>query len=342
MNETKEIIESIAVELGKETVAGLQECGKSYFKYVLDLSLPTNETKYMLSIGGVDTIPSGELIGVKGRAKMGKSQFGYYLISVLLAGQSRGTVRPLQARYKVLLFDTEQSKESLKKCCQRALRYAGLPDNKNDMRFIPFFLRPLSVEERRAVIADAIEGENPDIVFIDGVRDLLHDFNSLEQSGELIQWLMTLISDFGCTIVCVLHQNKAKDDANMRGHLGTELLNKLSDCFEVSKKDGAFMVTCTDSRNVVCGDVAFSINAKGDFTEAETVKDMKEADFLERAKRILKLCYDKKECYGRNELARAYALESTLSESTARREIRKAKDKNLLYVGSNEKYYLST
>lgn len=69
---------------------------------------------------------------------------------------------------------------------------------------------------------------------------------------------------------------------------------------------------------------------------------MKDADFLEKAKRILKLCYDKKECYGRNELARAYALESTLSESTARREIRKAKDKNLLYVGSNEKYYLST
>ncbi|EJX06901.1 hypothetical protein EVA_04985, partial [gut metagenome] len=26
----------------------------------------------------------------------------------------------------------------------------------------------------------------------------------------------------------------------MRGHLGTELLNKLTDCFEVSKKDGKF------------------------------------------------------------------------------------------------------
>lgn len=335
------ITQKIASELD-EAKTEVQESGKGYLKYILDLSLPTNETKYMLSIGGIDTIPSGELIGVKGRAKMGKSQFGYYLISVLLAGQSRGSVRPLQARYKVLLFDTEQSKESLKKCCQRALRYAGLPDDKNDVRFMPFFLRPFSVEERRAVISDAIEGERPDIVFIDGVRDLLHDFNSLEQSGDVIQWLMTLISDFGCTIVCVLHQNKTKDDANMRGHLGTELLNKLSDCFEVSKKDGAFMVTCTDSRNVVCGDVAFSINAKGDFTEAETVKDIKDAEDLENKRRILKLCYDKKECYGRNELGRAYALESTLSEKTAYRHIKQAKDMNLLYVGSNGKYYLST
>lgn len=326
-----DIEQRISMELGKETVTGLQESGKGYLKYVLDLSLPTNETKYMLSIGGVDTIPSGELIGVKGRAKMGKSQFGYYLISVLLSGQSRGTVRPLQARYKVLLFDTEQSKESLKKCCQRALRYAGLPDNKNDVRFIPFFLRPLSVEERRAVIADAIEGEKPDIVFIDGVRDLLHDFNSLEQSGELIQWLMTLITDFGCTIVCVLHQNKAKDDANMRGHLGTELLNKLSDCFEVSKKDGAFMVTCTDSRNVVCGDVAFSINAKGDFTEAETVKEVKSQKLMKDIRRVLKLCFSERDEFAYNDLIRKYQLEAAVSSlTTAKNHVKKAKDSGLL------------
>lgn len=331
MNETKDIIQGIAVELGKEKTE-VQESGKGYLKYILDLSLPTNETKYMLSIGGIDTIPSGELIGVKGRAKMGKSQFGYYLISVLLAGQSRGSVRPLQARYKVLLFDTEQSKESLKKCCQRALRYAGLPDDKNDVRFMPFFLRPFSVEERRAVISDAIEGERPDIVFIDGLRDLLHDFNSLEQSGDLIQWLMTLISDFGCTIVCVLHQNKAKDDANMRGHLGTELLNKLSDCFEVSKKDGAFMVTCTDSRNVVCGDVAFSINAKGDFTEAETVKESKSSERLERIRRVIKLCFKEKESMIYTELWKTYKLEACVSDRTAQRAVADAKEHDFLSV----------
>lgn len=339
MNETKDIIQGIAVELGKEKTE-VQEGGKSYLKYVLDLSLPTNETKYMLSIGGIDTIPSGELIGVKGRAKMGKSQFGYYLISVLLAGQSRGTVRPLQARYKVLLFDTEQSKESLKKCCQRALRYAGLPDDNNDVRFMPFFLRPFSVEERRAVISDAIEGERPDIVFIDGVRDLLHDFNSLEQSGDLIQWLMTLISDFGCTIVCVLHQNKAKDDANMRGHLGTELLNKLSDCFEVSKKDGAFMVTCTDSRNVVCGDVAFSINAKGDFTEAETVKDAKASERMERIRRVITLCFKEKSSMRHNELLELCQLEGAISKRTAINYISDAKFMGLLRV-ENKSYSLA-
>ena len=98
--------------------------------------------------------------------------------------------------------------------------------------------RPLTIEERRKTIEDAIKEEKPDIIFIDGVRDLLQDFNSLEQSNELIQWLLSLTAEYGCTIVSVLHQNKSKEDGNMRGHLGTELLNKLTDCFEVSKKDG--------------------------------------------------------------------------------------------------------
>ncbi|WP_373799114.1 hypothetical protein [Bacteroides heparinolyticus] len=142
-----------------------------YRNHILDLSLPTNEPRFMFSIGGVPTIPQGELIGIKGRAKMGKSQFEYYLVAVMLSGMYRGTVRPLQDRYKILLFDTEQSQVSLKKCCQRALKFAGLPADKNDNRFLPFFMRPLSIEERRNVIADAVEAEKPDIVFIDGVRD---------------------------------------------------------------------------------------------------------------------------------------------------------------------------
>ena len=120
-----------------------------YKNYVLDLSQPINEPKFLFSIGNIPSIPAGELIGIKGRAKQGKSQWEYILISVMLAGISKGDVIPLQDRYKVLLFDTEQSQASLKKCCQRALKFAGLPTDKNDTHFLPFFMRPLTIEERR-------------------------------------------------------------------------------------------------------------------------------------------------------------------------------------------------
>lgn len=303
-----------------------------YKSHILDLSLPVNEPKYLFSIGGISTIPAGELIGVKGKAKQGKSQFEYVLIAVMLSGRSKGNIRPLQQQYKSLLFDTEQSKVSLKKCCQRALKYANLPIDKNNICFKPFFLRPLSIEERRNVIEDAIKGEHPDIIFIDGVRDLLHDFNSLEESGNLIQWLLQLTAEYGCTIVSVLHQNKAKEDGNMRGHLGTELLNKLTDCFEVSKKDGKFIVTCTDSRNIPCPDFAFSINVNGEFIE-ETASD--EGKVLARAQetqRVLRLCFKEKSALKYGELIEAYQMEGAVSERTAKDRIKEAKANDFICV----------
>ena len=303
-----------------------------YRNHILDLSLPANESRFMFSIGGVPTIPQGELIGIKGRAKMGKSQFEYYLIAVMLASASRGSVKPLQDRYKILLFDTEQSQASLKKCCQRALKFAGLPTDKNNDCFLPFFMRPLSIEERRKVIADAVEAEKPDIVFIDGVRDLLQDFNSLDQSNDLIQWLLSLTAEHGCTIVSVLHQNKAKDDGNMRGHLGTELLNKLTDCFEVLKQNEKFIVSCTDSRNVPCADFAFSINAEGNFQTEEAIAEDKNSARAAEIQRVLKLCFKEKQSMRYGELVEAYQLEAAVSDRTAQRAIKDAKEHDFLCV----------
>ena len=326
-----EILQSLSAEQTKIKTE-ITEDKLKYRLHILDLSLPSNEPKFMFSIGGVPTIPQGELVGIKGRAKMGKSQFEYYLIAAMLASVSRGSVRPLQDLYKILLFDTEQSQASLKKCCQRALNSAGLPTDKNDIRFLPFFMRPLSIGERRKVIADAVEAEKPDIVFIDGVRDLLQDFNSLDQSNELIQWLLSLTAEHGCTIVSVLHQNKAKDDGNMRGHLGTELLNKLTDCFEVSKKDGKFIVSCTDSRNVPCADFAFSINGEGNFQTEEAVAEDKNSSRAAEIQRVLKLCFKDKAFMRYGELVEAYQLEAAVSERTAKSHVKEAKDNDFISV----------
>lgn len=321
--------------LAAEQAKFKDEITEDKFKYknhVLDLSLPINEPKFLFSIGGVPTIPQAELIGIKGRAKMGKSQFEYVLIAVMLAGLSRGSIKPLQSEYKVLLFDTEQSLASMKKCCQRALKYANLPTDKNDVRFMPFFMRPLSIEERKQTIENAVQEEHPDIIFIDGVRDLLQDFNSLEQSGNLIQWLLHLTAEYGCTIVSVLHQNKSKDDGNMRGHLGTELLNKLTDCFEVSKKDGKFIVSCTDSRNVQCPDVAFSIDANGEFKDESAGNEGKNGGQAREIQKALELCFKTENELTYTSLVKAYSLEAAVSEATAKRHIKTAKENEYLVV----------
>ena len=118
---------NVLQELSAEQAKFKAEMTEDRFRYknhVLDLSQPINEPKFLFSIGNIPSIPVGELIGIKGRAKQGKSQWEYILISVMLAGISKGDVIPLQDRYKVLLFDTEQSQASLKslKICRTSYR----------------------------------------------------------------------------------------------------------------------------------------------------------------------------------------------------------------------------
>lgn len=307
-----------------------EQQGREYLQYLLDLSADTADTRFLFNIGGVSTIPAGELIGIKGRAKMGKSQFAYYLAGVMLAGEQRGNVSPLVKQGKILVFDTEQSRASLQKCCRRALQLAGRTMSANYADFRPFTMRSLTPEERRQSIAQAIATELPDVVVIDGIRDLLHNFNDLNESSDVIQWLLTLTAEHGCTILCVLHQNKAKDDGNMRGHLGTELLNKLTDCFEVDKKDGRFTATCTDSRNVPCPDISFIIDGDGCFKceVGQAVGNEKEA----KMRCSLELCFNGHSELRYNDLVEAYRLEGAVSTATAKNHIRQAKAAGMLQV----------
>ena len=298
--------------------------------------------RFLFAIGGTKAFPRGELVGIKGHAKNGKSQLQYYLIASMLAGCDIGAIKPLESVGKILLFDTEQSKASLKKCISRSLRLAGIPNEKAHAILLPFYLRPREVERRRKVVETAIKEEKPDIVFIDGVRDLLEDFNDLGESNELVQWFLGLISEQGCTIVCVLHQNKSKEDANMRGHLGTELANKLADCFEVMKKDGAFHVRCTESRNLPCEDFAFRINEEGDFEAVETQQETTNTEGEDRLRRVIETAFCGKEVMSYNELRDAIQQEECVTQRTAQRRIKDATEKAMIKINRNGYYSMDT
>lgn len=323
----------------KRVVDNILDEENFYMKYYLDVSLPVAEDDFLFEIGGVPTIPAGELVALTGKAKKGKSQFQYFLLGSILAGEAKGIVKPLKDGYRVCVFDTEQSRRSLLKCCQRALRFGGKPINENDERVLPFALRPVSIEERKSVIEQCIKKQRPNLVFIDGIRDLVADFNNLQQSNDIIQWLLNLTAEYRCTVFCVLHQNKKEGDTTMRGHLGTELLNKVTDCIEVKKENGKFTASCTDSRNVPFESVCFSLDREGwiQIEEADrtTQSDKKAADI----QRVLGQCLKAESSLTYADLVRMYALEGAVSEATAKRHIKLAKDNEFLVV-SNGRYQL--
>ena len=88
------------------------------------------------------------------------------------------------------------------------------------------------------------------VVFIDGLVDYVASFNDEVMSRQLIRDVLFLCEEHKCAIVNVLHENKATDDENMRGHLGTVLSQKAGTVLQCQKsKSGIINVTCPDARH---------------------------------------------------------------------------------------------
>ena len=313
-----------------------EQTKEEWRSHVLDLTEDVPEPMCAIQIGGVDCLPLGEIIGIKGRAKVGKSQLIYYLTGIILGDRQTDIVRSNDKDLSILIADTEQSKGSFAQCLRRSLRYAGLSEHENVERLTPLYLKDVETDKRCEVIEQAIGAVNPALVVIDGVRDLLHDFNSLEESDGLIAWLQRITATYGCAVICILHQNKDKSDTNMRGHLGTELVNKLYTCWEVSKIDGNFTVKCSDTRGGDIPDLSFRLDEYGNFAAAQLPsKPEKSADMIQTLKKCLShggLSYD--------DLVAAYSQEAMCSERTAKRHLGDARKNN--YIENTNGIYTLT
>ena len=217
----------------------------------------------------------GELVADCGKAKSGKTFFLSILMAACLTekalaleryGHTDSTDNTDMKPLRVLWIDTEQSQQSTQEILRDRiipLTGKGHTDNTdgtdyksvgsvcaiNDMLYA-FNLRGLGFEKRGKMVDVAIRTIRPDICIIDGIKDLMTDINDAVQATLLMEKLMALAQDTNCCIVCVLHQNKAEQDRNMRGSIGTELTNKAFEVFqcEMVKDKDIFRVTHTFSR----------------------------------------------------------------------------------------------
>jgi hypothetical protein len=103
-------------------------------------------------------------------------------------------------------------------------------------------------KQRYDLIRLAIDALSPDIVFIDGLRDLLASINDEESGTQILDELASMAEERHMCIWNALHQNpngKTDDEAKMRGWIGTELGNKVSDTLVSIKSKTASGVTFT-------------------------------------------------------------------------------------------------
>ena len=212
------------------------------------------ETKMILTYKGIGFGAIGGIQFITGHQKNGKTFLMAQLMAAILSKDGERTkeyipelefneeLRNEFPNPTVLYIDTEQEKENTAKVARRVHWLCGWPLNEPNDRFHVVWLRAEDSNEGRwAKVRAAIDKYKPLAVFVDGIRDVLGDFNDLKESASLIDQCMSMSTYLHCTFWSVLHENPGSD--KMRGHLGTEAANKASDVIRVTKKKTGSGVT---------------------------------------------------------------------------------------------------
>lgn len=224
----------LAVKRQTEMVELLEQL----YRITPDTELPPME--FLFSLFGEPCFPRGELVALTGRAKSGKT-FALSIIMTLAAvSEILSFKREQAAPLKVLWYDTEQSRQSTLDILKNRIiplfhQSKGHDSEFPSNSFFIFNVREAERKERRGLMKAAISQYQPDLVIIDGIRDLVDDINDGIAAQDIMEELMRIAQHQNCCIVCVLHQNKASESRDPRGWLGTELLNKAFDVFATEK-----------------------------------------------------------------------------------------------------------
>ena len=257
--------------------------------YLLDPREDYPEPYHLLEYKGVPFSKIGGLGAMSGQKKNGKSFVITQLIAAIvgdgcervkqflpgLAVPER-TIEYLGHKPKALYIDTEMEKLSSAKVLRRVHWLCGVDMNQPfpEDRFSVLWLKNMPKEEnvkaymkRWDLIRMAIDAIQPDVVFIDGIRDLLSSINDEQQGTLILDELGSMAEDRRMCIWNALHQNPARknddDDAKMRGWIGTELGNKVSDTLVSIKSKTQNGVTFTvkqqDARDKDLDDWKFEI-----------------------------------------------------------------------------------
>ena len=236
-------------------------------KFIIDRNVEYPDPEYLIEIGGVPTMPKGNLVALSAKWKNGKTFFCDILAAIFLGSDQFANCRSLIETRRVLFFDTEQARSDTARI--RKTIDAMIPENRQDDYEVSC-LRDMAIDKdieekgtmsRFDFIKCCIEHDHPDLVVIDGIADLIYNYNDVVESQSIVNQLAAIANEHNCCIVVVMHQNKGQNDKNMKGHLGTMLFQKCSDVFNVEKCGSVFVASHAVSRHRNCEDIAFKLDA---------------------------------------------------------------------------------
>ena len=245
----------------------------------LDFDEPYRPPRYTMERDGVPFADVGELHIISGKPGNGKTGLMSQLEAATLGAKFGNTVsrevghivrdaegnivtgqdkRPVfQPRpTRILHIDTEQGKDDTIAFKNRVISMSGVPAQEAKEHFFILRLRDTELaQDRWKKILKAIYVVQPTDIFLDGMLDIVEDYNDQKECQPIIRKCMKMATHYDTSLWSVLHENPMVD--KMVGTLGSITQRKVSEIFSVIKVKQADLPP--DKRDPSLPDIYFRV-----------------------------------------------------------------------------------
>lgn len=211
--------------------------------------------RYTLSYKGVPFAPLGGIHGLTGQPGHGKTFTFTQLMVAILRGEFYGLRYELKREIpqpKVLYIDTEMEKGNTQLVMLRVYEMMGWEKHSEQEQFKILWLREVTkAVDRWRMTLKAISEMKPTVVFLDGLIDVVGDFNDNKECQNIIYQCMATASHYGISMWCLLHENPGS--TKMVGHAGSFLERKATDVLKTKKDKEGGVVSFSVSQSKARG-----------------------------------------------------------------------------------------
>lgn len=213
--------------------------------YLLDFTESYEAPSYTLTWNDIGFAPLGGIHAITGQSGNGKTMTIAQMIAAILSGDCGNIHYNLADKIpnpRVLYIDTEMEKANTIAMKNRVLSMSNRKIGEQYDDFVVVMLREVSSDDKKVSAAvmrwrltlKAIYLYRPTVCFIDGLLDVVDDFNANTECQELIYKCMQVATHYGISLWCLVHQNPGTE--KLVGHMGSMLERKVTDIFETRKE----------------------------------------------------------------------------------------------------------
>ena len=193
---------------------------------LLDFAKPYRPPRYTMERKGVPFADVGELHIISGKPGNGKTG--------QVKDEETGEEREVEVPTVVLYIDTEQGEDDSIAIKNRVCSLAGIDYCRPNPSFYVLRLRDTEeAKDRWKKILKAIWQIRPTDIFLDGLLDIVKDYNDQVECQPIIRKCMMAATYYDASMWAVLHENPMVD--KLVGVLGSITQRKVAEIFTVYK-----------------------------------------------------------------------------------------------------------